>query len=44
MWRWLGNRLDWAALPVVVELQDVADVDLLVHLLIVIRDTDGPTT
>lgn len=34
----MGNTLDWTALPVVVELLDPADPELLIHQLATLRD------
>lgn len=34
----MGGTIDWAALPVIVEMLGVHDVDLLIRQLIVMRD------
>lgn len=38
----MGGQLDWAALPVVVELLGVTDVEILIHLLVALRDQPLP--
>lgn len=37
-WNWMGGTIDWNALPVIVEMLGISDVDLLIHQLIALRD------
>lgn len=37
-WNLMGG-IDWAALPVVAELYGITDIDLLIHQLVAIRDS-----
>jgi len=37
-WSLMGGRLDWAALPVIVELLGIVDVDILIIQLVALRD------
>lgn len=39
----MGGQLDWSALPVVAELLGVADVEILIHQLVAIRDRPLPS-
>jgi len=34
----MGGAIDWAALPVIAEMLGFDDVELLIHLLVKIRD------
>jgi hypothetical protein len=35
----MGGQIDWAGLPIIVELLGIADIDLLIRQLTLIRDT-----
>ncbi|HZW25169.1 MAG TPA: hypothetical protein VFF26_06785 [Gallionella sp.] len=37
-WNLMGGSIDWAALPIVAEMLGVHDVELLIHLLVKIRN------
>ena len=37
-WSLMGGSIDWAALPIVAEMLGVHDVELLIHLLVKIRN------
>ena len=37
----MGGEIDWAGLPVVVELLGIADVELLVKQMLLIRDSQN---
>lgn len=37
-WRWMDGRIDWAALPVVVEILGIHDVEAFLARLIAVRD------
>jgi hypothetical protein len=37
----LGGEIDWAGLPIVVEMLGIADVELLVKQMLLIRDSQN---
>jgi hypothetical protein len=41
-WNLMGG-IDWAALPVIAELYGITDIDILIHQLVAIRDSQRET-
>ena len=41
VWNMLGGEINWSALPMLVELLDINDADILIRDLIVIRDVQA---